>query len=151
MKIWKYLSAIIVLIVNYTQATALFRPLPSENKCNLSLVKWAPVPFRIQYHGFVESSKLNRYIFTVDGEMVYFQPNETAPQQFALKQVLQNGQQVLIEDLLTNQLQLLNSGEISINDERMKCIADFLRKHKKITRLSFRNKIINDGEADDEK
>ena len=121
MKVWKCLLAIGCLFVNHTKATDLFRPLPTEDKCNLSLVKWVPIPFRIQYHGFVESSKLNRYIFMIDGEIVYLQTNETAPQQFVLKQVLQNGQQVLIEDQLTHQLHLLNSGVISYVPGKFEC------------------------------
>lgn len=122
MKVFRFLFILVGISIIPANAHDLFRPLPTSNCHNLSLVKWTPIPFRIQYHGFVESSKLNRYIFMVDGEMVYLQPNETAPQQFVLKQVLQNGYQVLIEDKLTHQLHLLNSGEISYISGKFECI-----------------------------
>ena len=145
MKIWKYLLVTTCLFVSYTQATKLFCPLPAENKCNLSLVKWAPVPFRIQYHGFVESSKLNRYIFVVNGEMVYLQPNEIALQQFELKQVLQNGQQVLIEDKLTNQLHILNSGEMSYVSGKFECELQDKKTGQQFTFSDTKNYQENDS------
>ena len=113
MKVFGFLLTAVCLSVVHGEANDLFRPFPDNANHDLSLIKWAPVPFRVQYHGFVESSKLNRYIFMVDGEMVYLQPGEIAQQQFILKQVLLNGQQVLIEDMRTNELQVLKSGETS--------------------------------------
>ena len=113
MKVFGFLLTAICLSAAHARANDLFRPFPDNANRDLSLIKWAPVPFRVQYHGFVESSKLNRYIFVVDGEMVYLQPGEIAQQQFVLKQVFLNVQQVLIEDMRTNELQVLKSGETS--------------------------------------
>lgn len=119
---FRILLTVISLSIINAKADNLFQPLPDSEKCPWSLIKWNPLPFRIQYHGFIESSRLERYIFMVDGEMVYLQLNEIAKQQFLLKQVLSNGQQVLIEDLLTNELQNLISGEISYVPGKFDCI-----------------------------
>ena len=113
MKGFGILLTTVCLFVPHIEANDLFRPFPDNANRDLSLVKWVPIPFRVQYHGFVESSKLNRYIFVVGGEMVYLQSGEIAQQQFILKQVLLDGQQVLIEDMLTKELRVLKSGEIS--------------------------------------
>lgn len=121
MKILRLLPIVICLSVSYAKARDLFRPLSDDDQHNWILLKWEPIAFRVQYHGFVESSTLNRYIFVVDGEMVYLQPGEIAQQQFILKQVLLNGQQVLIEDMLTNELQILKSGEISYIPGKFDC------------------------------
>ncbi|GEM_PF-6214170 len=122
MKVLRILLITIYLSVSYTKAHDLFRPLPVNEQQDWVLLKWAPVPFRVQYHGFVESSKLYRYLFVVDGEMVYLQPNEIAQQQFILKQVLLGGQQVVIEDMLTNELRVLKSGETSYIPNKFNCV-----------------------------
>ena len=121
MKDLVFLFFLFSLFVCSVEANNLFRPFSTDNEHNLSLLEWTPVPFRVQYHGFVESSKLNRYIFVVNGEMVYLQPNEIAQQRFTLKQVLQNGQQVMVEDILTNELHLLNSGETAYIPGKFNC------------------------------
>lgn len=116
------LLTVTCLFVTYLDASSIFSPFPDNDKCNLSLVKWAPTPFRVQYHGFVESSKLNRYIFLVNGEIVYLQPNEVAKQQFSLKQILLNGQQVLVEDMLNNELYILEAGIPSYIPNKFECV-----------------------------
>lgn len=118
MKIFSY---VLILLMAQLRADSLFCPLPNDHKANLSLIKWMPVPYRIQYHGFIESDHRERYIFRVDGEMVYLHLNETAKQQFMLRQVLLNGRQVLTEDILTHELCILTSGEASYIPNKFKC------------------------------
>lgn len=117
----KILGYVLILLMTQLKADSLFRPLPTNSKPNLSLIKWTPVPYRLQYHGFIESDHQTRYVFLVDGEMVYLHLNETAKQQFILCQVLLNGRQVLIEDLLTNELRILTSGETSYIPNKFGC------------------------------
>lgn len=117
----KILGYVFTLWIPQLEANNLFMPLPDGNKPKLSLVKWTPTQLRIQYHGFMEFNGHKRYIFRVDREIVYLQLDETAKQQFILKQILSNGRQVLIEDILTKHLHILNSGETSYTPDKFEC------------------------------
>lgn len=118
----KVLGYLLLLFISQLEANNLFMPLPDGNKSNLSLLKWTPTQLRIQYHGFMEFNNHKRYIFLVDREIVYLQLDETAKQQFVLKQVLSDGRQVLIEDILTKHLHILNSGETSYTPDKFECV-----------------------------
>lgn len=84
-------------LLDVAYARDLFLPF-EKNRTEWALTELNPIPLRIQYHGKVKFKEGDKYIFLVNGRCVYAGLNETMPDQFVLKQIIAQGESVIVQD-----------------------------------------------------
>lgn len=106
--------------------------LKQEKVFDFEIVSFEKEPFRIQYKGFFSDTKGEiRYLFTVEDKvLVHVGFQEKCPEEFAVIQVNEYKNEVVINDIVDGKSYSLKLGEIMFRNDRFQCVIRNLKDNQ---------------------
>ena len=91
-----------------------FKPLVYDAEDSLKIESFRRIPCRIQYHGFIETSSEDRFIFSLENSSLQIlTEQQTSSYEFSILKVSPDKKTIFIQDHCTNSTYELISGTIT--------------------------------------